>query len=95
MKKLLYLSTLFFLLAVQTTPAQMARTVQGVAIDSKGVPLPDGTKNITFTLYDSADSENPLWSEQQRVAIKDGRFSATLGSVNPLDLPLEGRIGWG
>ena len=83
-------SLAFLLLTVQTTGAQETITMQGVAIDSKGIPLPDGKRTVTFTLYDSPDSENPLWSEQQSVAIKDGRFSATLGSVNPLDLPLEG-----
>ena len=93
MKKILCLATLFFLFAVQTAWAQMPKTIEGVAIDSKGVPLPDGIKNITFNIYDSLESKTPLWSEQQNVPIKDGRFSATLGSVNSFDLPLE-KIYW-
>ena len=79
MKKLLCLSTLFLLIAVQTTQAQTPKTIEGVAIDSKGVPLPDGTKEITFNIYDAIDGDILLWSEQQTVAIKDGRFSASLG----------------
>ncbi len=89
MKKLLLLSTLFFLFAVQISWGQMSRTIEGVAIDSKGVPLPDGKRTVTFSLYESKDSENPLWSEQQIVPIKDGLFSATFGNVNPLGLPLD------
>ena len=92
MKQLLLLSTLF-LFAVQTTWAQTSKTIEGVAIDSKGVPLPDGTKEITFNIYDSIDGDTPLWSEQQTVAIKDGRFSASLGGVNSLELP-ENKTYW-
>ena len=86
MKKLLCFCILFLLLAVQTTWGQSPKTIEGVALDSKGIPLPDGTKEITFNIYDSIDGDVLLWSEQQTVAIKDGRFSATLGSVNSLEL---------
>jgi len=86
MKKLLCFCILFLLLAVQTTWGQSPKTIEGIALDSKGIPLPDGNKEITFNIYDSIDSDVLLWSEQQTVAIKDGRFSATLGSVNSLEL---------
>ena len=86
MKKLLCFCILFLLLAVQTTWGQSPKTIEGIALDSKGIPLPDGTKEITFNIYDSIDGDVLLWSEQQTVAIKDGRFSVTLGSVNSLEL---------
>ena len=85
MRKLLCLFTLVFL--VQTTWAEMPITVWGVAKDSKGIALPDGRKNITFTLYDSPESDTAIWSEQQSALIKDGRFSANLESLKSLKLP--------
>ena len=86
MKKFLCVSTLFFLLAVQTAWAEKPITIQGVAIDSKGLPLTGGNKSVTFNIYNSPTGGEALWSEQQMVPVEDGRFSATLGSANPLEL---------
>ncbi len=94
MKKLLGVCMLFIILVFQTAWAQVPVAIQGVAIDSRGVPLPDGNKNITFFLYESADSETPLWSEPQTVPIENGIFRAQLGKVNALDLPFEEKPYW-
>ena len=95
MKKLLCIIILLSLSMLQggVYAQSKTKTIDGVAIDSKGIPLPDGDKNITFALYDSPDGETALWMEEQSVAIKDGRFSATLGNVTPFDVPLD-RTHW-
>ena len=89
MKKLIFVSILFSLLSAQAAWAQKTITIRGVATDSKGVPILDGDKTITFNVYDSPDANSPLWSEQQIVVLKDGMFTASLGGVNPLDLDSE------
>ena len=96
MKKLFLLFLIFFLLAVQTVSAQRKTPVmiQGVAISSDGVPLHNGNKTVTFTIYDSPDGGAALWSEQQIIPIEDGRFKAALGASNSLDLAFDQPPYW-
>jgi hypothetical protein len=50
-----------------------------------GESVPDGTYDFTFAVYDAEEGGALLWSETQPgVAVKDGAFVASLGSVNPL-----------
>ncbi len=53
---------------------------QGVLRDELGVPLPDGSYDITFRLYDVDTGGAPLWEETQTVALSEGLFSVHLGS---------------
>jgi len=94
MKKLFGFFALFILLGSQVAWAQIPVAIQGLAIDSKGVPVPDGNKNITFFIYDSPDGKEPLWSEQQMIPIEDGIFRVMLGEVNAFDLPLDEKPLW-
>jgi hypothetical protein len=58
---------------------------QGVLTDSAGDPVPDGTYQMTFGIYDSATDGNLLWSETQpNVQVSDGLYNVLLGSVNPI-----------
>ena len=94
MRKWFYLTILFCFLGAQVVLAQGAAAekpvaVQGLAVDSKGIPLSDGERIITFNIYDSPDGEAPIWSEQQSVAIQNGIFKANLGMVNSLQLAFD------
>jgi uncharacterized protein YjbI with pentapeptide repeats len=56
---------------------------QGYLVDSLGYPYPDGTHNITFSIYSEAENGTPLWTETQSVALEKGLLHAYLGSVVP------------
>jgi hypothetical protein len=65
----------------------MALNFQGILRDAAGKPLANGSYTMTFRLYTSltATATAAIWTEQQtQVAVRDGRFSTTLGSVKPL-----------
>lgn len=91
MKKILGFIAVLSLLVVQLTWAQErdAVVIRGIAIDSQGIPLPDGNRMITFKIYEGPNSETPVWIEQVSVPVENGTFSATLGTVTAFDLPLE------
>jgi len=49
-----------------------------------GDEVASGTKDIKFDLYEIEMGGVPVWTETQTVAFYNGRFSAGLGSVEPL-----------
>jgi len=52
-----------------------------------GQAVADGGYAFTFALYTTAEGGEPLWTEvQEEVQVKDGRFTALLGSLNPIPL---------
>jgi len=53
---------------------------QGRLIDANGNPL-SGTKSITFSIYAAATGGSAIWTEPQSLALDNGIFSASLGSV--------------
>lgn len=64
-------------------------TVQGRVTDASGSPLPAGTKNFTFKIFDDSLSGNELWpsgpGEDQAVATDaNGLWIAAVGTVIPL-----------
>ena len=77
MKMLLALLVLFSIFTIQTSWAQEKPKIigfQGVSIDSKGLPVFDGNRKITFYIYDSATGDELLWSEEKMIPIENGRF---------------------
>jgi hypothetical protein len=95
MKKLLCILTLVFILFVQMGLTQTPIAIKGVAIDSEGMPIPDGNKLISFAIYESRDGTTPIWTEQQEVPVEEGYFIARLGSVNDLELSFEDALWLG
>lgn len=75
---------LSFLLFSVTILAQIPVTFnyQGILKTADGNIVPDGTYNLTFKLYPSADGGNPEFSETQSIEITDGIINATLGKVS-------------
>jgi hypothetical protein len=67
--------------APSTAPAVI--NYQGVVRDANGQLLANGEYHLTFRIYDSVAGLNPLWEEVHTgVTVRDGRFAATLGSLN-------------
>ena len=62
---------------------------QGVLTDAGGVPVADGTYNLTYRLYDTNTGGTPLWAEAQQVVIFGGMISVTLGTQVPINLPFD------
>ena len=72
---------------------------QGRLTDSNGVPLADGNYDMTFTIYDASAAGTLLWTEAHtggsQVALANGLFSATLGSISSLNgLSFNGTEYW-
>src|SRR5688572_21859910 len=69
--------------------AQVPRTMkfQGYLATAAGQPV-SATLGITFRLYDVASGGVALWEEQHpAVAVANGLYEATLGSIVPITLP--------
>src|SRR5688572_2598992 len=67
-------------LVVSTAHAQIPGTInyQG-SLKNSGVAV-NGTKSMTFSLYDDSTAGSLLWSEAQGVSVTDGIFTVALGS---------------
>ena len=63
------------------TPRQIS--FQGVISEGDKVPA-DGPQIMTFALYSSQFSTQPVWTEEQRVTVRGGLFNVYLGEKNPL-----------
>ena len=60
---------------------------QGVLTDGGGGAVPNGTYDITFSMYDVETGGSALWTETQSLSVVGGIFNANLGSqtsLNPL-----------
>jgi len=57
---------------------------QGVLRDSVGNVVPDGSYDITFTLYEDAGGVVDVWTEDQTVDVEGGVFDVLLGTDTPL-----------
>jgi len=56
---------------------------EGKLTEKDGTPI-TGLREIRFRIYESEDSEIPIWVETRQVAIDNGFYNILLGSVNPL-----------
>ncbi len=66
-------------------PAGLTLPYPGRLQDQAGNPLPDGSYDFTFALYDAEAGGTLLWSEaQEGIAVKEGRFLLSLGSARPI-----------
>ncbi len=79
-----------FLCALQAQAQDInTLTYQALLTDANGQAVTDGEYNISFRIYDQATGGAALWTEAQRLETVNGVFSATLGRINPLDLPFD------
>jgi hypothetical protein len=57
---------------------------QGVLRDGSGNPVPDGSYDVTFRIYDVETAGTALWTETQTLTATGGIINAHLGSVTDL-----------
>lgn len=71
---------------VATAGAQVPETLswQGVLRGADGHVVPDGSRSLTFRLYEAASSGDAIWTETQTVDVSLGIASVLLGSVSSL-----------
>ena len=85
------LVVLFILVCGMNGMGQIPQTLsyQGVLTDDSGNAVSDGTRNLTFKLYDTATDGTQLWTETQSVDVSNGLFNVILGSVTALTLDFD------
>ncbi len=71
-----------FQISAAATPGLMS--YQGRLTNSGGTPL-NGFYNMTFSIYNAPTGGSAIWTETQNVAVIDGLFTVSLGSVTPID----------
>lgn len=64
--------------------------VQGVLTDANSMLVPNGNYTLTFRLYGTSQDPTVLWTEKQvDLAVQSGVFNASLGKINPLNIPFD------
>ena len=87
MKSMVLLATTLIIVVMALAPLATAEVpqlinYQGRLTDGTGNPVPNGSYQITFTIYDAAAGGNTKWtSGAQAVAVTDGLFTYQLGSA--------------
>ena len=61
---------------------------QGQLLDPNvgGTPVPNGSYQMVFRLYNSQTGGAPLWQETKFLTVTDGLFTTLLGDTSPLNL---------
>jgi hypothetical protein len=92
MKNLFLCLAVVSVLGIGLASGQMPRTMtyQGLLTDASGVPVANGDYSLTFRIYDAEVGGSEMWSETQpSVAVAEGLFRVSLGSVTPLGLDFD------
>lgn len=69
-------------MAVSATAVPTVINFQGRLTDGSGDPLPDGSYDVQFGIYQDSTGGSALWTEAATVATHRGLFVHLLGSVN-------------
>lgn len=78
--------------AQQIQQPDVPRTIsyQGLLTSSNGAPLPDGTYDITVSLFLDEAGTQPLWNTTFNTDVRNGLFNILLGNDrHPLPAPLQ------
>jgi hypothetical protein len=62
---------------------------QGVLTTQAGDPVQNGTYDILFGIYDTAEGGNLKWDHTYSVTVTKGLFNVILGESDPIDLPFD------
>ncbi len=93
MKKSIKISIITFLIctfiSLSFSAIPKLISYQGILTDALGQPKADGAYELTFKLYNVPTEGNNIWSETKTVQLKNGVFTATLGSDSALSLPFD------
>jgi hypothetical protein len=79
---LVILILIISVITVSATPSLIS--YQGRLLGSDGLPVFDGSHEVSFGLYSDSTSGNPLWAESAMVITSSGLFSHLLGSITPI-----------
>ncbi len=91
-KTLVFLLGAIMLIASNLAHARVPTSMQfqGYLTDAEGLAL-SGSYDIVFTIYGSAESDDPVWTDTQTLPIAAGVFTAIFGGANnPLDANIFG-----
>lgn len=86
--KLLFLTFLVAIIPLAYSEIPKVLNYQGRLTDASGTAI-NGTKAVTFRLYNVETGGSPLWSEDHTVIAQKGVFSVLLGSTAQSPLNLE------
>ncbi|MEL1236185.1 MAG: hypothetical protein VXA61_05880, partial [Candidatus Neomarinimicrobiota bacterium] len=64
-------------------PVPRRISYQGLITKADGSPTDDGSYEILFKVYGTADGGEAVWSENQEVTVNNGIISTILGNTNP------------
>ena len=67
--------------SIESVPRRIS--YQGLITKADGSPTEDGSYEVLFRVYNSADGGDPIWSETQEVSVINGIISTVLGNTNP------------
>lgn len=81
---ILFLLLFIFSGIIMGQPPQLINYQAQLTDPATGQPVPDGTYQIVFSVYDSFTGGTPVWTETQNVQVQNGLYSILLGSVNAL-----------
>ncbi len=83
MKKLFFL---MLLISITVFSADIKIPVQGYLTDNNGIAL-SGEQNIKFSLYNTDENGNSIWSNQDyvKINVENGEFSYMLGTTDFID----------
>ena len=70
--------------SIESVPRRIS--YQGLITKADGSPTEDGSYEVLFRLYNSADGGEPIWSEAQEVSVMNGIISTVLGNTNPFTI---------
>ena len=82
-KKLLVLLIMLIIFPQDLAAVPAFLSHQGRIIDSENTPV-SGVDNMTFTLFDSEETGNTIWTETVTVTLDNGYYHVVLGSDTPL-----------
>ena len=68
----------------QSVPRRIS--YQGLITKADGSPTDDGSYEILFKVFETADGGEAIWSENQEVTVSNGIISTILGNTNPFTL---------
>ena len=66
---------------IESVPRRIS--YQGLLTKADGSPTEDGSYEVIFRLYNTADGGDPIWTESQEVTVNNGIISTVLGNTNP------------
>ncbi|MBN1754773.1 hypothetical protein JW877_01030, partial [bacterium] len=83
MKKALLILSYIIISITLVYPVPLEMNFQGRISDTLGVPI-EGSRNITFEIYESPAGGARIWFETRTLSFYSGLFNVRLGEVNPI-----------